>query len=61
MNRRWLSICLISLISPAVFAAGNLGQLDNLNQDLFKDLTSEMGASLGYKALITNDPLSKVG
>lgn len=62
MITRWILACLLILIlSPGAWAGGKIDQLDTLSQDLFKDLTYELGTAIGYKALQPGDPLDKLG
>jgi hypothetical protein len=49
------------IFSPAVLAANDIDNIGNLDQNLFKDLTSDLGTALNYKALTPNKPLSGLG
>ncbi len=49
------------IISPAIWAASNIDNISALNQNLFKDLTNDLGAALSYKALVPAEPLGSLG
>jgi len=49
------------MVSPTLWAANDIDNIGNLSQDLFKDLTNDLGAALSYKALTPNEPLGGLG
>lgn len=49
------------IFSPVVWAANNIDNIGNLDQYLFNDLTSDLGAALNYKALTPDEPLGNLG
>ncbi len=49
------------VFSPAILAAGGIDNIGNLDQNLFKDLTSDLGTALSYKALSPAKPLGNLG
>jgi hypothetical protein len=66
-NRRTTTLfahpLLVSLMifSPAIWAASDIDNIGNLDQNLFKDLTNDLGAALNYRALTQDEPLSDLG
>jgi hypothetical protein len=58
-----VGLLLISLFvfSQGAWAGSHLSQMDSLSQDLFKDLTSDLGSAIGYKALTSEDNSSILG
>lgn len=55
----------LTLVSPIVFGptawAANDIYVSGLTQDVFKDLTNDLGAALSYKAISPAEPLGNVG
>ena len=49
------------IISPAVWAANDIDNIGNLDQNLFRDLTNDLGTALNYKALTPDEPLGGLG
>ncbi|HEC20506.1 MAG TPA: hypothetical protein ENI97_14410 [Gammaproteobacteria bacterium] len=49
------------LLSPTAQAGGDINTISNLNQDLFKDLTADLGAALSYKAIRPAEPMGTLG
>ncbi len=49
------------IVSPAIWAASDIDNIGNLDQNLFKDLTNDLGAALSYKALTPTEPLDGLG
>lgn len=60
MIRKTLLLSIL-LASPAVHAASNFDNLGLLSQSEFKDLASDLGAALSYKALAPAEPLGATG
>lgn len=58
-----LSTLLVSLttFSPVIWAANDIDNIGNLDQNLFKDLTSDLGTALNYRALTPDEPLGGLG
>ena len=65
MKKSWyiVSSLLIGpmMVSPTLWAASNIDNISSLNQNLFKDLTNDLGTALSYKALTPNEPLGGLG
>jgi hypothetical protein len=47
-------------VSPTIWAANDIDNIGNLDQNLFDDLTNDLGAALSYKALTPDKPLSNL-
>lgn len=65
MKKNWVIVAslLISpiVVSPAVWADSSIDNIGNLSQNLFKDLTDDLGTALNYRALTPNEPRSNLG
>jgi hypothetical protein len=46
---------------PSAWAGGEINNMGALSQDLFKDLTADLGAALSYKAITPAEPLGTLG
>jgi hypothetical protein len=64
----WLNHCLLAataslglLLSTTADAASDIDNVGALSQDLFKDLTADLGAALSYKAITPAEPLGSLG
>lgn len=53
-----LSSC---VLATTAWAGSDIDALGNLDQDLFKDLTADLGAALSYKAITPAEPLGSLG
>ena len=62
-NRHLIALAATSfvILSPVTWAAGDIDNISNLDQNLFKDLTNDLGAALSYKAINPDEPLDNVG
>lgn len=60
MNIHWI-LALLLLLCQSAWAGSKIDHIDSLSQNLFKDLTSNLGAAIGYKALTAGDPLETLG
>ena len=49
------------IFSPVIWAANDIDNIGNLDQNLFKDLTNDLGAALNYRALNPDEPLGSLG
>ena len=49
------------VLLPSISIAGDINNISGLNQDLFKDLTSDLGAALSYKAIRPAEPMGSLG
>ena len=49
------------VVSPVTWAAGDIDNISNLDQNLFKDLTNDLGAALSYRAITPDKPLDNLG
>lgn len=49
------------LLVPSVSLAGDIDNVGSLSQNLFKDLTSDLGAALSYKAIRPAEPMGTLG
>lgn len=49
------------VLLPSVSLGADIDQIDSLSQDLFKDLTSDLGAALSYKAIRPAEPMGSLG
>ncbi len=49
------------MVSPTLWAGSDIDNISNLDQNLFKDLTNDLGAALSYRALTPNEPLGSLG
>ena len=58
---RVMTTVAVLTLSPAAWAAGDINSVGSLNQDLFKDLTADLGAALSYKAIRPAEPLGSLG
>lgn len=65
MKNRWIVAFSILagpvILSPTAWAANDIDNIGNLSQNLFKDLTNDLGAALSYKAITPNEPLDGLG
>lgn len=57
---RWIFASLL-LLSQGAWANNHLDQVGSLSQDVFNDLTSDLGSTIGYKALTSGDPTGALG
>jgi len=48
-------------LTSAARAAGDINSIGSLSQNLFKDLTSDLGAALSYKAIRPAEPMGSLG
>ncbi|NOX92024.1 MAG: hypothetical protein GXP18_06130, partial [Gammaproteobacteria bacterium] len=48
-------------LTPVVWASSDINNVGALSQSLFKDLTSDLGAALSYKAIRPAEPLGSLG
>lgn len=48
-------------LPSAARAAGDINSIGSLSQNLFKDLTSDLGAALSYKAIRPAEPMGSLG
>ena len=55
------SISLASAVAPTAWAGSNIDNVGGLSQNLFKDLTADLGAALSYKAIRPAEPLGSLG
>ncbi len=60
MKNRWF-IALSLLLLPAVGSTADIDNISGLGQNVFKDLTSDLGAALSYKAITPAEPLEGLG
>jgi hypothetical protein len=49
------------VLLPSVSMGGDINNVGSLNQNLFKDLTSDLGAALSYKAIRPAEPMGTLG
>ena len=49
------------MLTTTAWANSDIDSLGNLTQDLFKDLTADLGAALSYKAITPAEPLGSLG
>lgn len=57
-----LTLLVSSIIfSPAIWAANDIDNISNFDQNLFYDLTNDLGSALNYRALTPDEPLGRVG
>lgn len=49
------------VLTPTAWAGGDINNIGALNQDLFKDLTADLGAALSYKAIRPAEPMGSLG
>ena len=49
------------VLLPMSAVSSDIDDLGNLNQDQFKDLTSDLGAALSYKAIRPAEPMGSLG
>jgi hypothetical protein len=65
MKKNWYiaASLLISpiVVSPALWADNNIDNIGNLSQNLFKDLTNDLGTALNYRALTPDESRSNLG
>lgn len=63
MKNRWYLALLASpiMFSHTTWAANDIDNIGLLNQDEFKELTTDLGAALGYKAITPAEPLGSLG
>lgn len=48
-------------LTPAAWAGSDINNIGALSQDLFKDLTADLGAALSYKAIRPAEPMGSLG
>lgn len=60
MSLRWIIPSLLFFCQTA-WANNHLDDIGSLSQDVFKDLTSELGSAIGYKALASEERRSVLG
>lgn len=62
-NTGWTTALLLTttLLSQAASAGSTIDNVGSLSQDLFKDLTADLGAALSYKAITPAEPLGGLG
>lgn len=60
MNIRWILTGLL-LLGQYAMADNHLDNIRQLDQDMFKSLTANMGSAIGYKAIIPGEPLESLG
>jgi len=58
--------CIVTVMAtlalpPVTWAGGDINSVGSLNQSSFKDLTSDLGAALSYKAIRPAEPLGSLG
>jgi hypothetical protein len=64
MNARWtttIPLLLAALLPQAAPAGSTIDNMGSLSQDLFQDLTADLGAALSYKAITPAEPLGGLG
>ena len=63
MKNRWYMALLASpmMFSHTTWAASDIDNISLLSQDVFKDLTTDLGAALSYKAITPAEPLGSMG
>lgn len=49
------------VLLPSVSMGGDIDSVGSLNQNLFKDLTADLGAALSYKAIRPAEPMGTLG
>lgn len=49
------------MIGQTTWAATNIDNISSLSQNLFKDLTNDLGAAMSYKAIVPAEPLGSLG
>ena len=59
--KRTFIILAILLVTPAVHAADNIDQINQLGQAEFRKLSEDLGAALSYKAVTPAEPLGITG
>jgi len=61
-NRKCIITVMAALaLPPATWAGSDINSVGDLSQSLFKDLTSDLGAALSYKAIRPAEPLGSLG
>lgn len=61
LRSRLIAVSIGILFIPSTWAGSDIDQVGSLSQDLFKDLTADLGAALSYKAITPAEPLGTLG